>query len=104
MTGGITNNLISKCKSTGIALSTKCTAKEITNNTIKNCTRTGISIYKRSKVTKQIANNTIKGGNKNYHGISVSSSSYVKGKISKNKITGKYYKQIAVDTTSSAKY
>lgn len=103
-TGGISNNLISKCKSTGIALSTKCTAKEITNNTIKNCTGTGISIYKKSKVTKQIANNTIKGGNKNYHGISVSTSSSVKGKILKNKITGKYYKQIAVDTTSSAKY
>lgn len=101
---GINKNNISKCKNTGISLSTKCTAKEITNNKISNCTGIGINIYKKSKVSKNIADNTIKGVSSKYHGISISTSSSVKGKITKNTITGTYYKSIAVDPTSSAKY
>lgn len=87
MSGDIVNNTITNSGGAGISISTSSTTKNISTNVITKAKGTAINVYKKCTINGSISGNKIVDTAEKYHGICISTSSTVKGKIDKNTIT-----------------
>lgn len=86
MSGDIKGNAITAPGGVGVMVSTKSKVKNIASNTIKKSKDTGITVYKNCTITGDISGNTIVDTAEKSHGMSITTSSKVKGKIANNTI------------------